>query len=179
MAQINIEVKSQVDQAVRDLGRLNKSTYDLGKANQDAAGALGVFGVSLTQFSNPLTLVAGLVKSSIDEFAEWGDTVDATQRVIGGTTEEASKLLVVLGDYGLAADTVKRAGKAMKDEGLVPSLSTLRDLAKEYQTLPEGAARTEWGTKKLGKAYFDLSEILSKSPAEFDKLSAAAEKSGE
>ena len=178
MAEINIEVKAQVEQAVRDLGRVNKSFDLMGKANQDAAGALGVFGVSLTSLSNPLTLVATTIKASIDYTAKWADEIDDLTRVTGQSAEQASVLATVLGDYGIGLGTVKLAAKAMREEGLTPTLATMRDLAAEYQNIDGAAAKNEWGVKKLGRAYFDLTEVLSKSPKEFDELAAAAQRSG-
>ena len=178
MATLNVEVQAQVNQAVRDLGRVSKGFDLMGKANQDAAGALGAFGISLTQFSNPLTLVASTIKSSIDFTSKWGDTIDELTRVTGTSARESSKLAIVLGDVGISTDSLRGAAKALKDQGLTPSLDTLKELAKQYQAIQDPAKRTEWGTKTLGRAYFELSEVLTKTPAQFDELSRAAEKSG-
>ena len=178
MAELNIEVRAQVDDAIRGLGHVNKSFDLLGKANQDAAGALGVFGISLTNLANPITAVATFTKAAIDKTLQWGDTIDELTRITGESAAESSRMAIVLGDWGVSTDSLKAASRALKEEGLAPTLETLKALAVEYQTLPEGAARTEWGTKKLGRAYFELSEVLTKTPAEFDAMSAAAERSG-
>lgn len=178
MPSINIEVQAQVEQAIRDLGRTTKGVDLMGKANQDAAGALGVFGVSLTGLGNPLTAVASLTKAAIDTTVKWGDTIDELSRITGTSAEDTSKLAIVMGNLGVSTDTLKGAAKALKDEGLTPNLDTLKMLSNEYQAIQDPAERTRWGTERLGKAYFELSEILDQPPGKLDALAAAAERSG-
>lgn len=178
MASVNFEVKAQVDDAIRALGRMSKSTDALGKVNQDAAGALGVFGVSLTALNNPLTLVADGLKASIDKSIEWGNTIDDVQKITGESAEKTSKLVAVMNDFGVEAGTLKAAARSLKEQGLSPNLETLKDLAQQYQNIQDPAKRVEWGTKTLGRSFFDLSEILTKTPEEFAAVERAALSSG-
>ena len=90
MPPLNIEITASVDQAVRDLGLVNDKFDAMKKVNQDAAGALGVFGVSLTALSNPMTAVAGAIKDSIDTTLAWGQTIDKLSRSSGVSAAETS-----------------------------------------------------------------------------------------
>ena len=146
--------------------------------NRGAADALNTFGVNLNDLSNPLGLMAKGLKESIDFTAKWADEVDQAARITGTGAREASKLLTVLGDYGMGTQQVIAASRALKDQGLTPTLDTLKELAAQYQAIEDPAARNAFGTQKLGRAYTDLSEIMTKTPEEFDALAAAAERSG-
>lgn len=178
MAKVNLEVQAQVNDAIREMGRLNKQFDLMGRANQDAAGALGVFEVSLTSLNSPLTAIASGLKASMDAAIGWSNTIDDVQKITGETAEETSKLVTVMEDFGVSSDSLKGAAKALKEQGLTPNLATLKDLAKQYQAIQDPAERTKWGTEKLGRAFFDLAEILGKTPEEFAAVEAAAKSSG-
>src|SRR4051812_3867387 len=111
MPQINLEVCAQVDDAVRGLANVKTSFNDMGRANQDAAGALGVFGVSLTALNNPITAIASGIKDSIDTTLKWGQTIDKLSRASGENAEATSKMAVVLGDYGINVDSLDKVVK--------------------------------------------------------------------
>lgn len=150
--------------------------------SSDASGALKAFGVDLKgiedAFKDPLTAIATGLKASIDLTVQWGGTIDELSRITGQSAEETSKLAVVMEDIGVSTDTLKAASKSLKEQGLVPTLDTIKKLAAEYQAIEDPVERNKWGAKNLGKAYFDLSEALTKTPEELDALGAAAERSG-
>ncbi len=178
MAIVNIEVQAQVISAIRGMASVSSAFTDIKKANQDAAGALGVFGVSLTALNNPLTAVAGLVKDSIDTTLQWADGMDKMARNTGMTTEAASKMAVIFGDFGISAGQTTMAIKTLNKEGLSLNIETLKRLSAEYQAIKNPVDQLAFATKHFGRAAQDMTEILSKTPEEFDQLSMAAEKSG-
>ena len=178
MANLNVEVQSQVDQAVRDLGRVSKGFDLMGKANQDAAGALGVFGVSLTSLSNPLTLVASTVKASIDYTLKYSDSIDQLARVTGTGAKEASILATVMGDLGVDTGTLERAARQLKDKALTPSLETLKKLSVEYRAIQDPAKKNEFLFDNLGRAGLEMADALDRDVTEFDELGRAAMTSG-
>src|SRR3990167_4148552 len=147
-------------------------------ANQDAAGAARAFGVDLAGMSNPLTLIATGLKSSIDFTTQWGDTLDRLSRTTGENARETSKLAIVLGNMGVNTGALEQAAKSLKDQGLTPNLATIKQLAAQYQSIQDPVERNKWGIKTLGRAYFELGEVLTKTPEQFDELTAAAERSG-
>jgi len=178
MATLNIEVQSQVDQAVRDLGRISKGFDLMGKANQDAAGALGVFGISLTSLSNPLTLVAGTVKASIDYTLKYSDSIDQLARVTGTGAREASILATVMGDLNVDTGMLEQASKALKEKGLTPSLETIKKLSVEYRAIQDPAERNKFLFDNLGRAGLGMADALDRDISQFDELARAAQSSG-
>ena len=155
-----------------------KSNTTLKNANKDAVSALQTFGVNLNALNSPLTLIASGLKSSIDFTTQWGDTIDEITRITGTSARESSKLAIVLGDVGISTNSLKGAAKALRSQGLVPSLDTLKELAVQYQSIQDPVARNDFLFKKLGRSGLELSEFLSRDTREIDALGAAAEKSG-
>src|SRR3990167_7520387 len=147
-------------------------------ANQDAAGAARAFGVDLAGMSNPLTLIATGLKASIDFTTQLGDTLDRLSRVTGENARETSKLAIVMGNMGVNTGALEQAANSLKDQGLAPNLATLKQLAAQYQSIQDPVERNKWGIKTLGRAYFELGEVLTKTPEQFDELTAAAERIG-
>lgn len=178
MANVVLTVQAKVEDALKNIDRLTGGIVNFQNSNLDAAGAAGVFGVNLSSLNSPLTAVAGAMKASIDYSIQWTNTIDDVQKITGQTAEETSKLVTVLGDFGIEAGVLKGAARALKEQGLSPNLETIKKLAEQYQSIQDPAKRVEWGTKTLGRAFFDLSEVLSKTPEEFEAVEAAAMSSG-
>src|SRR3990167_9566549 len=150
----------------------------MGKANQDAAGALGVFGVSLTSLSNPLTLVASTVKASIDYTLKYSDSIDQLARVTGTGAKEASVLATVMGDLGVDTGTLERAARQLKEKGLVPSLETIKKLSVEYRAIQDPVKKNEFLFDNLGRAGLEMADALDRDVTQFDELAKAALTSG-
>lgn len=177
-AQVNIEVRAQVDDAVRNLGALNKSYDVLKNANRDAAGALGVFGVSLTALNSPLTAIASGIKDSIDTTLNWANTIDKLSRATGESAAETSQMAVVFEDFGIKADSLDRVIKQFTKNGLQFNMQTIKDLAKQYQAIQDPVERDKFAFDNFGRSGLELTEILSKTPAELQAVGDAALYSG-
>ncbi len=178
MPPINVEVTAQVNDAVRGLQGVN-GQFDLMKqANRDAAGALGVFGVSLTALNSPLTAIASGIKDSIDTAEKWGETIDKLSRASGQNAEQTSKMAVVLGDYGINVESLDKVVKTFTKNGLQFNLETLKDLAKQYQAIQDPVERDKFAFDNFGRSALDMTEILSKTPDELNAIGNAAMYSG-
>ena len=137
----------------------------------DLKAALDISGMAIEK-------VGQAYQETVGKAIAWGDTVERVSRATGLGSKEASILAVTLGDFGLSAQTTEQAAKALREQGLTPTIDTLKKLAAQYQSIQDPAARNEWGIKTLGKAYFSLGEILEKTPAQLDAVAKSAETSG-
>jgi len=177
-ATLNIEVQAEVEQAVRGLSTLKTTFNDFHAANQDAAGALGEFGISLTALDNPITAVASGIKDSIDTTVKWGESINKLTRATGLSAEQASKMAVVLGDFGIKTDSLDRVVKTFTKNGLEFNLDTIKKLAVEYQAIQDPVARDEFAFKNFGRSGLEMNEILSKTPQELQDIGDKADYSG-
>ncbi len=168
---LNIEVKAQIDDALRGFNAFKD-------VNKDAAGALGVFGVSLSSLNSPLTAIASGIKDSIDTTTRWANTIDKLSRATGESAEETSQMAVVFEDFGIQADSLDKVIKQFTKNGLQFNMETIRKLAKEYQAIQDPVARDEFAFKNFGRSGLELTEILSKTDDELTAVGNAARYSG-
>lgn len=176
---INIEIRAAVDDAVRKLGQVAKSGESLGSTfKRDAAGALGVFGVSLTSLNQPLTLVAGVIKDSIGKTMQYAAEVRGLARNIGITAEEASKLIQMGDDLGISTGTLQMGFKTLVQQGIQPNISNLQKLAAEYQAMTDPVDRGQFALKNFGRAGLEMTKILSQTPEQIKAMGQAAEEMG-
>lgn len=172
------EAESELSQLEKTIRRASLGLASYKGVNEDAAGALQTFGINLAQLNNPLTLIATGLKSSIDFTTQWSGEIDKLSRNTGMTAQEASRLATVFGDVGISTQTLETAIKSMTKQGLVPNMDTFKKLAGEYQAIEDPVKRNEWAFKNFGKSALDLTEVLSRTPAQLDELAAAANRSG-
>lgn len=178
MTPINIEVRAQVDDAIRGLGQVHSSFNDFDTANRDAAGALGTFGISLSALNSPLTAVAGAIKDSIDTSLKWGATVEKLGAASGQTAQQASTMATVFGDFGIQTDSLDKVVKTFTKNGLQFNLDTIKELAVHYQSIQDPVERDKFAFQNFGRSALDMNEILSASPQKLDDLAQAAQYSG-
>jgi hypothetical protein len=177
-AVLNIEVQAEVEQAVRAMGEINGSFEGMKRANEDAAGALGVFGVSLTAFNDPLTMVAEGLKNSMETALSWGETVQNLATESGQTAQQASTMATVFGDFGVQTDSLNRIVKTFTKEGLQFNLATIEQLSEKYNAIEDPVKRNAFAYKEFGMSAQNLNEILSAGPAKLQELADAAQNSG-
>lgn len=178
MPTINIEVAAQVDDAVRGLANVSTTFNSFQHANQDAAGALGVFGVSLTALNNPITLVAGALKDSMDTALHWGETVDKLAAASGQSTQAASTMATVFGDFGVQTDSLDKIIKQFTKNGLQFNMDTIESLAAQYQAIQDPVAKDKFAFDNFGRSALDMNDILSASPQKLHDMADAAQYSG-
>lgn len=174
----NIEVRAQVDNAVRGLEGINKSFDAMKRVNQDAAGALGVFGVSLSSLNNPMTALAGATKTVIDDTVQYAKEVRNLARDMGVSTEEASVMLNVADDLQVSYDTLKLAAREMNKDGIQPTFANLKKLAKEYQDIKDPVEQAKFAQDHFGKSSSEVRKLLEANIQTLDESASAAKAAG-
>jgi len=178
-ANLIIKVKDESSGPLDKAGKAGKKAgEDIQKGFAGAIKEATGFDLASVGMAGAIAGVGMALKASIDETVRWGDEVDALSRITGQSAEETSRLAIVMGDIGISTGTLTQASKALRSQGLTPTLDTIKDLAKQYQAIEDPVERNKWGAKTLGRAYNDLSEALSRTPEELDALAAAADNSG-
>ena len=179
MANVNIEVQARTDQALRNLNNLTKGAGGMMAAfKDDAAGALGVFGVSLTAVNQPLTLVADTLKQSITAAANWGDEMGDLAALTGQTVEETSEMAATFELVGIKGGTLNKVLKSLADDGINLNMRSLKELSAQYQKLKDPVEKNRFLFEHFGKSAADMAEIMGRSTEELDRLTLAAKNSG-
>lgn len=178
-ATLNIEVRARTEQALRNLGNLAKGAGGLSAAlKDDAAGALGAFGVSLTATNQPLTLLAENLKQSVTAAANWGDEMGDLAQLTGQSVEETSKMAATFELMGIEGGQLTKVLKTLSEDGINLNMASLKELSKQYQAVQDPVAKNKFLFDKFGRAAADMAEIMGRSTEELDALAAAAGRSG-
>lgn len=161
MSQVNVEVVAATDDAVRKIGQFSSSMDSMGKAAaRDAAGALGVFGVSVTKLNQPLTLAAEFLKDATTQTIKYASTVRDMSRNLGISAEETSRLIQVSDDYKISSDQLQSSLQMAVKKGFEPSIESIARLADEYNALESPSEKAAMLAEKFGKGWATLTPLL-------------------
>jgi hypothetical protein len=100
-------------------------------------------------------------KKVFDDWQEYAGSVRDLAIASGTTAKEASTLLQVLDDFQISADDITAAMKAMKENGMVPTLGTLAQLSDQFRAIKDPAERLKFAQDNLGKSYASYLNVLS------------------
>lgn len=104
---------------------------------------------------------AALNKVSKDT-VEYANSVRSVSQISGSTAEDASRLIQVLDDYGVTVEDIKMSSKALKEQGLVPTVETLARLSDGYLAIQDPAKRLEFVQENLGKSGLKYIDVLNR-----------------
>jgi hypothetical protein len=107
------------------------------------------------------TALTGVVTSSFGEFQKYAQEVRDISIATGATAEESSVLLQVLDDFQISAGDVTAAMRAMKEQGMVPTIDTLADLSDQFLAIEDPAKRLDFAQKNLGRSYSQFLNVLN------------------
>lgn len=135
---------------------------------------------------------------SITAFVDVGKEVSKTQRMVGGTVEEASKLRFAFIESGLSVDkaqmSIKKFAQAIDSNnknfktlgvntrdasGHQKSFNTiLLDTAEKFKNMPNGIHKTALAVNLFGRTGLDMLKFLNKGKAGLQELEDEAQKYG-
>lgn len=105
-------------------------------------------------------LVIEGLKDSVKATIEYAGQVRQLSTISGQSTEETSRFIQVLDDYGVSADDALIATKALTKQGYAPSIETLAKLSDQYLAINNAEDRNAFILKNLGKGGLRWVEVL-------------------
>jgi hypothetical protein len=190
--------------AARDFDRLAASASGLGKATGKTAGMLDGLaskaGISAGALKGGLVTGAvaaagALVKfgaDSVGAFTDLAAEVRSVQRAMGGTAEDASRLVAAGDDMGVSAETLaksmfqlaRRTGEAGVEvartkNGHVDMAATLLNVADAYQATKDPAQRAKLVNDAFGRSGAAMIPILEQTREGIRRMYAEAAASGQ
>jgi hypothetical protein len=158
--------------------------------------AAGVFSAHLFEKVGEELIKFG--KESLNAFTDVGKEVAKTQRMIGGTVEEASKLRFAFIESGLTVDkaqmSIKKFAQAIDSNnknfknlgintrdasGHQKSFnSILLDTAEKFKNMPNGIHKTALAVNLFGRTGLDMLKFLNKGKEGLQELEDEAQKYG-
>ncbi len=139
---------------------------------------------SITEFASANAALIGVLVGvgvaagkAFGEFQKYAGEVRDLAIASGTSAEQSSRLLQVLDDFGVTADDVTAATRAMKEKGLVPTVDTLAKLSDQFLAIEDPAERLNFAQDNLGKSASKYYNVLSQGSKAILANSAAVSKS--
>jgi len=102
----------------------------------------------------------------------YADEVRQLSLVSGQSTEDSSRMLQVLSDFGLGLEDVEASAKKMNENGVTPTIENLAELSDQYLALEPGQERNNFLQEQLGRSGLKYAEVLSKGRDTLLKMNA-------
>jgi hypothetical protein len=180
--------------ALKNVGQAAKETGGSFSKIKDIAA--GIFSAHLLEKAGAELI--GFAKESLTAFTDIGKEVAKTQRMVGGTVEDASKLRFAFVESGLTVDkaqmSIKKFAQAIdsnnknfkalhvstKDaHGQQKSFNEiLLDTAEKFKNMPNGIHKTAMAVNLFGRTGLDMLKFLNKGKQGLQELEDEAQKYG-
>jgi len=187
MADVNIQVQAEVNQAVASLGKVNTA---LGKTVTAAEKSGGGFksmvgklnsavtattGFNLSQLGTVAVLAKGVqvLKQSVSEWVSYTNAMTDGARLTGIQVEEYSKLVQVADDVRLSQEQLKTAFQIASRQGVDVSIEGIKSLADRYNSLTDPVEKAQLLLKTFGRSGADMGRLLEKGGEGIDAATAA------
>lgn len=160
------QVFNNMDKNLADLAASNREMLESQAAQQQANEETTS---SWTELNSAYSLVTqafeqgkAIFDATFGAFQEYAGEVRDLALVSGTTAEEASRLLQVFDDFQISASDVNSAMKAMKNQGMVPTIETIAQLSDQFLAIEDPAERLKFAQDNLGRSASSYYNILSK-----------------
>ena len=90
----------------------------------------------------------------------------------GGSAQESSRLLQVLDDYQITAGDVTAGMRAMKEQGIVPTVDALAQMSDQFLAIEDPAKRLQFAQDNLGRSSAKFLNVLSQGGDKIRELNA-------
>lgn len=182
---VEFQFIADTEGADNNVKALNSDLKQTGATTADASEKVQQSGVSFTELRSALSLaeqglraVKGAYDDTVGSAITWGQTVEKLADESGTTTQKASEMAVVFGDFGVDVDNLNTMVKALTKDGLAPNLDTIEKLAAQYQAITDPVQRNQFVFETFGRTGEDLNQILSQSPEKLQALATQADATG-
>jgi hypothetical protein len=181
------------------VGGLSGKFGQLAGAGQAAFGAGGPLAAGLAAATAGVTAFSLAGRYAANTYTELVGSVVNLQRAIGGTMEDASRIIAATDDFGISAEVVTKSmfkltrnvaenSDGLREHGIVAArdaqgnvnvAETLLNVADAYNATTDPAARAQLLTDAFGKSGTALIPILERERAGINALYQDAESAGQ
>lgn len=152
-----------IEKVNKKLGETKKTvTNELMPGLESARGKLTSFVGTNAALIGVLVGVGAALHKVTGDTVAYANEVRTLSNVTGSSTEDASRFLQVIDDYGLGLSDATTAARAMKEQGLVPTIDALAQLSDQYLSIQDPAEKLSFIQKNLGRDTAKWTEVLSK-----------------
>lgn len=187
MADVNIQVQAEVNQAVASLGKVNTALGKTGTAAEKSGGGFksmvgkvdgavrSFAGVSLATLGwiGAATKLIDITKKSVEGFIEYSNQIQDISRLTGESAEDMSRLVQVGDDVRLTYEQIKTSMQIASRQGIDVSIEGIKRLSDQYLKLNPGLERSQFLLTTFGRSGADMGRLLEMGASGIDKATAA------
>jgi len=178
-AQVALDRQTESVSALEEqMQGLNETEDEGGTLTETVVGAYTELNSAVILAQQGVNLLRGAYQATIGQSVDFAQTVLELANESGTSAEEASRMAIVFGDFGVDVGSLNTVVKAFTKDGLEFNLATIEKLAAEYQSIQDPVQRDAFVYATFGRSGQDLNEILSQTPAQLEAMAAAADASG-
>lgn len=146
---------------VRDFGR--QGTTNLGnvqRAMETAWSAAKQFAKGFGMAAGAVTGMGMALMALVDDAVDYIQVAGQTARVLGITTEEASRAIAVVDDLGVSQQAFTASMRVAMREGVSPTVEGLAQMSDHYLSLATTQERASYAQSMLGRNWLEFSRVL-------------------
>ena len=155
---------------------------NFGRESRDATKETRVLGLSMTDLKSVFQMAGRVVRAvgdayqaTVGELITYATEVRELSSITGQSSEETSRLIQVFGDFEIGTGQITAAMRAMRTEGLSPTIDTLASLSDQYLSLAPGVQRADFLFRTFGRAGADLAPLMDQGSAAIRRRAAAVQ----
>lgn len=163
--------------AAQGAGEVAQSTGKLGGFMKNAALAAVGLNAAIGITQTAMRTVSEVYEATAGKAAAYNKEIRETSINLGLSTEETSRIVQAMDDYGVSASSVTTALEMMTKRGVQPSIENLAQLADKFVSISDPVERAALMTETLGRNWTTLTPMLSQGGDAFRKMAAGVEDS--
>lgn len=117
--------------------------------------------IAAAGFTAGLYAVNRGLQATVGAAMRYASEVRDLSAATGAGAEETSRLLQVLDDYELTASDAAAASRALRDEGLSPTIDTLADLSDQFLAIEDPAQRADFLMEHFGRTGAGFARLMA------------------
>lgn len=147
------------------IGKLDESMDVFGKSVGSTTELMHGLGLNIPispmeLFGTAMKMGAEYTMDAMEQFNDYVDQISKMAAYTSTTTEEMSKLFQLSDDLRIPIGTLEMALKTMTQNGVAPSIDSLKKLSDEYNKIKDPAERAKFLLDNFGRAGQDMARFM-------------------
>lgn len=164
----------RVNQKINQTAKESKALVPgLESARQGLTGFIGANAGAIAI----LVGVGAALGKALDKTMQYAGEVRDLTLATDGNAEASSRLLQVLDDYEITSADVTAGMRAMKEQGIVPTVDALATLSDQFLAIADPAERLKFAQDNLGRSSAKFLNVLSQGGDKIRELNAGISES--
>ena len=176
IASLYAEISGDTSKLQSSLGQAKTGLKGFGGQLNDVVKQMTGFNLGSLTIAGGLLTVGKFLIDTTKETQAYNLAMVDTARIMGTTTEEASRLVQVGDDVRLSQDQIRTAMVYAAKNGIEPNIAGLAKLADQYLALAPGMERDQLLLKSFGRSGADMGKLLEKGGDGIRSMSDAIDK---